>query len=330
MHSLDQQVIEQALNWLQRGKTVWLCTVLHSWGSAPRAPGAMLVADGEGDWQGSLSGGCIEEDFLMRLRQGAWQRCSERVRYGGDGLTSPVQLPCGGVLDVLVERFTAQPDALALFGAMQSALQGGPLLARYVSPGISHEWQHVPALPVLRYDDDSVVVPVGAVHTVIIAGYSSVAADSIRFALMLGFNVVVCEHREAEFAQLCRSVTASDNLLCVQLHPARYLAQHGASAATAILCLTHDPRVDDLTLMEAVHTEAFYIGAMGSVKNSQRRLQRLAAIEELSAQDLARIHAPVGLPIGSKTPAEIALATLADIVRVKNGVAQMQEDRHHA
>ncbi|ADU71330.1 XdhC family protein [Pantoea sp. At-9b] len=323
MLSLDQRVIDQGLLWLQQGKVIWLCTVLHSWGSAPRSPGAMLVADAEGHWSGSLSGGCIEEDFLARVQQGAYPHVSERVRYGAEGLTPPVQLPCGGVLDVLVERLEPQERSLALLGAMQEALSGGPLLTRYITLGCDHEWQPLATgapLPLLRYDDDSAVLPVGAVTTVLIAGYSAVASDCIRLALMLGFRVVVCEHRDAEFEQLQAASGTSENLHCVQQHPARYLEQSGASAGTAILCLTHDPRVDDLTLMEAVHTPAFYIGAMGSAKNSQKRLQRLAELGGLSEQALARIHAPVGLPIGSKTPGEIALATLADIVRVRNGL----------
>ncbi|MDE1186575.1 MAG: XdhC family protein [Pantoea sp.] len=323
MLSLDQRVIDQALLWLQQGKTIWLCTVLHSWGSAPRSPGAMLVADAQGNWVGSLSGGCIEEDFLMRLQQGAYPRPSEQVRYGAEGLAPPVQLPCGGILDVLVECIAPQERSLALLSAMQDALSGGSLLTRYITLGVEHEWQILaPGTPqtLLRYDDNSAVLPVGAVTTVFIAGYSAVANDCIRLALMLGFRVVVCEHRDAEFDQLCAAVQPADNLHCFRQHPARYLEKSGASAGTAILCLTHDPRVDDLTLMEAVNTPAFYIGAMGSAKNSQRRFQRLAELGGLPEQALARIHAPIGLPIGSKTPGEIALATLADIVRVRNGL----------
>ncbi|KAB8307935.1 XdhC family protein [Erwinia endophytica] len=323
MLSLDQRVIDQALLWLRQGQTVWLCTVLHSWGSAPRSPGAMLAANTQGQWTGSLSGGCIEEDFLARLQQGAYPHPSERVRYGEKGLPPPVQLPCGGILDVLVERFTPQERALTLLASMQTALSGGPLLARYVTLGHDHQWQVLASgspLPELRYDDNSVVLPLGAVTTVLIAGYSAVASECIRLALMLGFRVLVCEHRDAEFEQLRATRPDGENLYLIRQHPACYLEQSGASAATAILCLTHDPRIDDLTLMEAVNTPAFYIGAMGSAKNSQRRLQRLAERGGLSAPALARIHAPIGLAIGSKTPAEIALAALADIVRVRNGL----------
>ncbi|HDS1153052.1 TPA: XdhC family protein [Pluralibacter gergoviae] len=322
MQSLDSRVVDRALSWLTAGKTVWLCTVLHSWGSAPRAPGAMLVADAAGGWLGSLSGGCIEEDFLQRLRAGSWPRASERVRYGAEGLTPPVSLPCGGVLDVLIERFEADAAALALFRAMRSALGGGAQIVRYISIGGDREWQPVasPAtLPALRYDDDSAVLPVGGVSTLFLAGYSAVADECLRFALQLGFRAVVCEHRDAEFAQLLGRAGDNENVQCLRQHPARYLELQGAGPATAILCLTHDPRIDDLTLMEAVNTDAFYIGAMGSANNSRRRMQRLAELGGLSAAELARIRAPVGIAIGSKTPAEIALSALAEIVQVKNG-----------
>lgn len=323
MLSLDQRVVDQGLQWLQQGNALWLCTVLHSWGSAPRSPGAIMVANAQGNWIGSLSGGCIEEDFLTRLQRGAYSHPSEQVRYGAQGLVPPVPLPCGGVLDVLVERIEPHERSLALLHAMQAALGGGPRITRYITLGLNHEWQTLAAdesLPALRYDDNSAVVPIGPVTTILIAGYSSVACECIRLALMLGFNVAVCEHRDVEFEQLLSTLPDSENLHVHRQHPVRYLEQTGATSGTAILCLTHDPRIDDLTLMEAVMTPAFYIGAMGSAQNSQRRLQRLTERGGLSPQALARIHAPVGLPIGSKTPGEIALATLADIVRVKNGV----------
>jgi len=126
----------------------------------------------------------------------------------------------------------------------------------------------------------------------------------------------VCENRpEAldNFAPQLRS-----NVTLLRQFPAKFIEDGGCHANTAIVALTHDPRMDDLTLMEAIHTPAFYIGAMGSLRNSARRRQRLQQIAEFSPQELERIHAPIGLPLGSKTPAEIALAVMADIVQQKN------------
>ncbi|AUX93236.1 XdhC family protein [Mixta gaviniae] len=321
MQSLDQQVIACALKWHRQGAAVWLCTVLHSWGSAPRAPGAMLVANPQGAFCGSLSGGCIEDDFLARLQQGAFLRDSQLARYGEGGLDATVRLPCGGVLEVLVERLPADAATLAHLELLQRALAGGDRLIKQVIIGqrARLETARDDGPRTLHYDCDSVSLPIGSVPTLLLAGYSTVAGECLRLALMLGMQVVVCEHRDAFWQQLQTHHPEQPALRCVNQHPARYLELHGATAQTAVICATHDPRVDDLALLEAVNTPAFYLGAMGSASNSQQRLARLRRIGELDEGSLRRIHAPVGLPIGSKTPTEIALAIMADIVRVKNG-----------
>lgn len=321
MQSLDQQVIACALKWHRQGAAVWLCTVLHSWGSAPRAPGAMLVANPQGAFCGSLSGGCIEDDFLARLQQGAFLRDSQLARYGEGGLDATVRLPCGGVLEVLVERLPADAATLAHLELLQRALAGGDRLIKQVIIGqrARLETARDDGPRTLHYDCDSVSLPIGSVPTLLLAGYSTVAGECLRLALMLGMQVVICEHRDAFWQQLQTHHPEQPALRCVNQHPARYLELHGATAQTAVICATHDPRVDDLALLEAVDTPAFYLGAMGSASNSQQRLARLRRIGELDEGNLRRIHAPVGLPIGSKTPTEIALAIMADIVRVKNG-----------
>lgn len=321
MQSLDQQVIARALQWHQQGECVWLCTVLHSWGSAPRSPGALLAANQQGDFCGSLSGGCIEEDFLARLQQGSFNAASQRIRYGEGGLATSTRLPCGGVLEVLIERLPPDRVSLNHLQRLQQALAGGERLLKHIVNGqpAQLESDSAPTPRTLRYDSDSVSIPVGSVPTLLLAGYSAVAGECLRLALMLGMQVTVCEHRDAFWQQLHDNHAPQPHLHCINQHPARYLELHGATDQTAVICATHDPRVDDLALLEAVNTPAFYLGAMGSASNSQQRLARLHRIGELEESQLQRIHAPVGLPIGSKTPMEIALAIMADIVRVKNG-----------
>ena len=321
MLSLDQQVIARALQWHQQGECVWLCTVLHSWGSAPRAPGALMAANQQGDFCGSLSGGCIEDDFLARLRQGSFHAASQRVRYGEGGLDSAIRLPCGGVLEVLIERLTPDAASLAHLQRLQQALAGGDRLLKQVITGqpaqLETDRSQLPGA--VRYDGDSATIPVGSVSTLLLAGYSTVAGECLRLGLMLGMQVILCEHRDEVWRQLQQNHQPEPHLRVIQQHPARYLELHGATDRTAVICTTHDARVDDLTLLEAVNTPAFYLGAMGSARNSQQRLARLQRIGELDERQLQRIYAPIGLPIGSKTPMEIALAIMADIVRVKNG-----------
>jgi xanthine dehydrogenase accessory factor len=133
--------------------------------------------------------------------------------------------------------------------------------------------------------------------------------------LALGYEVIVCEPRDELRAGFMMPGVAVHNIL-----PAVYIAGGGCHSATAVVALTHDPRLDDLTLLEAVRTEAFYIGAMGSQRTSEKRLERLARIGRLDDENLQKIHAPIGLRLGSKTPAEIAMAVMADILRVSNGM----------
>ncbi|MGD9427407.1 XdhC family protein [Pantoea sp. NSTU24] len=320
MITLDQRVINAALSSCQAGQIVWLCTVLRTYGSSPRAPGTLMTVNENGEYCGSLSGGCIEEDFLAQLAAGAYRASSQRVRYGEGGIRPDVRLPCGGSLEIVIECLPPDDATLALLTAMQAALRGGQPVVRIIQPGERAQWEVIATdrrLPALDASEQ-LLLPVGAIPELFIAGYSTVAHECIRLGQMLGFHVRVCEHRPEKLAELETHFSGADNVTLVSQHPARWLELNGAHAAVAIVALTHDPRIDDLTMMEAIATPAFYIGIMGSAKNSEKRRARLQQIAGMDTTELDRIHAPIGLPIGSKTPAEIALSVMADIVRVKN------------
>jgi xanthine dehydrogenase accessory factor len=319
MQPLDLQVIRQAIEWLNTGQPIWLCTVIASFGSSPRPPGAMLVARGDGASCGSLSGGCIEDDFLQRLAEGGFAEPIALVRYGAGSDAPQVRLPCGGVLEVLVERLDAQADNLEHLRRLEAALLGKERVLR--------QWR-LPFSPAQLLEDteegprvercaERLRIRFGAAQRLIIAGVSSVALFCAQFAAALDFEVIICEPRE-EFQQPLQL----DNVRLEPILPARYIAEGGCHHATAVVALTHDPRLDDLTMMEAVRSCAFYIGVMGSKTTSAKRMERLQRIVGMDDATLDRIHAPIGLALGSKTPAEIALAVLADIVRVRNGIAR--------
>ncbi|MFJ3486483.1 XdhC family protein [Pseudomonas sp. NPDC090202] len=317
MKQLDLQVIQKAREWLAAGKPVWLCTVLSTFGSAPRGPGAMLVAQASGEHRGSLSGGCVEDDFLQRLADDAFARCNQVVRYGEGGLAPSVKLPCGGVLDVLLEYVEPGVEADAHLAAVQQALTGGELVRRDIVLG-SNERRHHPASmddPRVLRDGERVSLRVGAAQRLLLAGLSPVAEYCASFALSLGYEVILCDPREEVTAGF-----AMPGVELVPVLPAVFISAGGCHGSTAVVALTHDPRLDDLTLLEAVRTRAFYIGAMGSQRTSASRRERLARIGGLKEAALARIHAPIGLQLGSKTPAEIAVAVMADIIRVASGV----------
>lgn len=321
LQQLDLQVIHQAQAWLAAGRPIWLCTVLATFGSAPRGPGALLVALGSGEHRGSLSGGCVEEDFLQRIATNGLRPVNQIVRYGDGGLAPDVALPCGGVLEVLVEYLAADDAAREHLDALEQALAGRRFAVRSVSLGgtgrrLRAATADDPRIEVLAH---AVNIRVGAVCRVIIAGLSPVAEFCASFAVALGYEVILCDPRPEVLAGVSLPGVTIEPML-----PALFIAQGGCHAATAVVALTHDPRLDDLTLMEAVRTDAFYIGAMGSRRTSDKRIERLARIGGLEPSALERIHAPIGLCLGSKTPAEIAIAVIADILRVSNGVSRAQ------
>lgn len=317
MQQLDLQVIQQARAWLAEGRPVWLCTVLATFGSAPRGPGAILACLATGEHRGSLSGGCVEDDFLQRVGNDEFAPVSQVVRYGEGGLAPTLALPCGGVLDVLVEYLAPTADSASHLKAIEAAFAGAAIVTRKVLLGTEQRSIGPGYMDSARVavDAEQVAIRIGAVQRLVLAGLSPVAEYCASFALALGYEVILCEPRQ--------EVLAGFSLPGVQVRevlPAVFIADGGCHAATAVVALTHDPRLDDLTLLEAVRTQAFYIGAMGSRRTSSKRFERLARIGGLSQASLQRIHAPIGLNLGSKTPAEIAMAVMADILRVSNGI----------
>lgn len=322
MQHLDLQVVRRALEWSQAGQPIWLCTVLATYGSAPRAPGSLLVVNAQGQWLGSLSGGCVEEAFLEQVAQGKFARAVTVVRYGeGDDAQARVSLPCGGVLDVLVEHMLPGCEVQAHLQQMVSALRGQQRLIREVDLSSGARSLFADREQGLRIEReiDRVRVRVGAAQRLLLAGYSSVSQVCAEFAVGLGFEVILCDPREEVIADV-----VLENVEIRRQLPSQFIAEGGCHCDTAVVALTHDPRIDDLAMIEAVRTDAFYIGVMGSLQTSQKRLERLSRVGGLTDAELARIHAPIGLNIGSRTPAEIALAVLADIVRVRSGVSRDQ------
>lgn len=317
MQQLDLRVIRQALEWSGAEQIIWLCTVVATFGSSPRPPGALLVAREDGSFCGSLSGGCIEDDFLERVARGCFPEPLSLVRYGDGGDAPQVRLPCGGVMDVLIERLCPNASTLDYLLRLEGALMGqGRLIRQWCL--LKGEVELLPDTcpgPRVQRDGHYVRARIGAAQKLVIAGMSTVALYCAQFAVALDFEVVICEPREEQ-----QNFPEMENVTTLKILPARYIAEGGCHSATAVVALTHDPRLDDLTMMEAVNSQAFYIGVMGSQATSAKRFERLRRIAGMTDVTLERISAPIGLALGSKTPAEIALAVLADVLRVKNGI----------
>ncbi|RUR33205.1 XdhC family protein [Vreelandella nanhaiensis] len=316
MQHLDLQVIERALQWANQGHVVWLCTVLTTFGSSPREPGAVMAACSKEQFIGSLSGGCIEENFLERLEKEIHSASPvQLIHYGGED-DDTVRLPCGGRLSVLVERLEPSADTLIHLEVVHATLMGRRPLIRHVLLDGSRKRFIVPEGPgpAVTCDEHAAYLRIGPSLRLIIAGISTVAVPCAQFAQALGFEVIVCDPR--------KEMRRDFNIPGVEVQavlPSLFIASGACHAATAIVALTHDPRIDDLAMIEAVRTDAFYIGVMGSTKTSAQRAERLRRSGGLTDTDIARIVMPIGLNLGSKTPAEIALATMADIMRTYRG-----------
>ena len=325
MRHLDLQVIQQAREWACTHETIWLCTVLGTYGSSPRAPGSMLVATGDGQHVGSLSGGCVEEAFIESLQDGAFSRSATLVRYGESQEESQrLQLPCGGVLEVLIERLDVNDELKVHLEVLEATLLGRKRLVRRVNPETGRYRVVLDESPggpaVTRDDQGQVEIRVGPALRLILAGISPVAGFCAQFARALGYEVIVCDPRD----EVRREFIAAGHAEGIEVQaalPALFVASGACHEATAVVALTHDPRIDDPAMVEAVRTPAFYIGVMGSKRTSQKRAERLKRSGGLNDEEIARIHMPIGMDLGSKAPAEIALSVVADVMRIYNGKA---------
>ena len=316
MQAVDQQVLDQVCEWLKADESCWLATVVQTWGSSPRPVGSLLTCNRAGQVRGSLSGGCVEDDLLEKLTSGELAR--ERAQFFQYGITPEeterLGLPCGGHLNIVVEPLPANDAFRGHFGHLRERVAGRRSVRRIVNlrngaTAIDDVDAHAP----LDYDDQAEILThtYGPQRQLFIIGSGMVSSYVAEMAQVLDYQVTVCDpraHLLDEFS--VPGVTKINDM------PDDAIEKHANDPLTAIVALTHDPRIDDMGMMVALKTDAFYIGAMGSTRTSANRRERLKALE-LTDEEIARLHAPIGLPIGSKTPPEIAVAILAEITAVR-------------
>ncbi len=313
-YGTDEAVLQTASVWLQQGHDVLLVTVLKTWGSSPRPAGSLFILRDDGVTAGSVSGGCVEEDLVQRYRT---KQLSETyptcIDYGVDRVDAGrFGLPCGGRLELLIEQLH---DAVQL-QRLLDALQHHELIARCVDlqtgevslQGTSAEQDFV-------YTDRYVRKILGPQWQMLLIGAGHLSHYVSQLGLMLGYRVIVCDPR-AEYAGAWQ-VTGTE---LTSLMPDDAVQQYAQQPRSIVLALTHDPKLDDMALLDALTSPAFYVGAIGSQRNCDARRQRLRDLG-ITAVQLQRLHAPVGLSIGSHTPPEIAVSILAEITRQRN-VAQ--------
>ena len=317
MENADLQVLSQLTDWIRQGEKCWLCTVVKTWGSSPRPVGSLLCCNSAGQLAGSLSGGCIEDDLLEKLQAGELAADKPRLHvYGAtDEEAERFNLPCGGQLHVVIEPVTGQRD-LPLFEHIVERLNARQCVERTVDIATGEmrvedrdRFRHLQFSGDLP-NDQWLTQTYGPRFRLFLIGASQVAMYLAEFAQKLDYQVVVCDPREEMIDQWPVAGVQLINAM-----PDDAVRAH-ADAFSAIVALTHDPRIDDMGLMEALKTDAFFIGAMGSTRTSAKRRERLKLLD-LTEQEIDRLHAPVGLDIGSKTPAEIAISILAQLTSLR-------------
>lgn len=319
----DLEVLAAATDWLKAGQRVALATVLRTWGSSPRPPGSLLAISDAGRCVGSVSGGCIEQELVSRQRAGELAGPGPTlVDFGVDReAAGRLGLPCGGRLELLVEHLTAAEPV----GALLARLHRGELVARRVCLDTGEVSLHPGIGGVeLELTERDVIRTFGPAWQLLLIGDGQIARHLASMARQLDYWVTICDPREGPgggppLAGVRYSRRMPDEAVGAMRDRPR----------SAIVALAHDPRQDDLGLSAALETPAFYIGALGSSRSARARRARLQALGHSDSQ-IARVHGPAGLPIGSKRPAEIALSILAEITAVRNGVAQPSAERSQA
>jgi xanthine dehydrogenase accessory factor len=312
MESLDLQVLRTVRQWHLDGHAVCLLTVVQTWGSAPRVPGAMVAIRGDGAVVGSVSGGCVEDDLIERVRrEGHARQPPSMVTYGVTrDDAARYGLPCGGTLQLVQESVT---DSGWIDQLLQAVSRHARVCRRLdMNRGtVSIECTDA-ALQRPQLADDAFVTWHGPRWRLLMIGAGQLSQLLASMAQALDYEVLVCDPRE-EYA----AGWQVDGTHYLPGMPDDVVLQIRPDAHTAIVALTHDPKLDDMALLEALKSTAFYVGALGSQRNSERRRERLALFD-LSPQQISRLHGPIGLAIGSRQPAEIAVSILAHMTAVKN------------
>ncbi len=318
MDSIDLEVLKTCGLWIKTGRQCALVTVVKTWGSSPRPEGATLAICEDGRVVGSVSGGCIEDDLIERVRnEGIVRTTPEIVTYG---ITADdahrFGLPCGGTIQLAIEPLSEKSKIDELLHRLQAhelvarqlELSTGDVSLEPAAAGLS-----------LQLSSTTLTTVHGPRWRLLIIGAGQLSRFLASIAVGMDYHVTVCDPRE-EY----RDGWQVEGVQVVHAMPDDIVLEMCLDSRSAVVALTHDPKLDDLALMEALKSDAFYVGAIGSRANNAKRRERLKEFD-LTDMDLAKLHGPIGLYIGSKTPAEIAISILAEMTAVKNKVLLPRE-----
>lgn len=314
MNSLDVEVLRTAAAWLAQGRRVVLGIVVRTWGSSPRPPGSLMIIRDDGQVAGSVSGGCIEDDLIWRVRQGELAPAlPQSTTYGATAQEAQrFGLPCGGTVQVVLEPLGGQ----ARIAELLRAIEQHRLVQRRLdmaSGGVTIE--AVDQGDAVRYDGRTLITVHGPRTRLLIIGGGQLSRYLAAMAVMLDYDVTVCDPRQ----EYHEGWSALEGVRLSTAMPDDEVVAMRLDASTAVVAVTHDPKLDDMGLMEALKTPAFYIAAIGSLRNNRARRERLLEFE-LTQQQVDALRGPAGLNLGGKTPPEIALSVISEMTAVRRGV----------
>lgn len=314
MDNLDLDVLKTALAWTDSGRRATLGTVVRTWGSAPRPIGAMMAIRDDGQVIGSVSGGCIEDDLIAKVKDGKLAaKLPESVRYGVSAdQANQFGLPCGGTVEMVLEPLTPQSDIRGLLADLESHRIVKRTLD--LTTAVTHRTDATGA-DVLAFDGKALTTIHGPRYRLLIIGAGQLSKYLATMAIPLDYQVTVCDPRD-EYQEQWHDLP---QVTMTKEMPDDTVIAMNLDRNSAVVALTHDPKLDDLALMEALKSPAFYVGALGSKRNNDKRRERLLEFD-VTQEEVLRLRGPVGLDIGAKTPSEIAVSILAEMTALKRGV----------
>jgi xanthine dehydrogenase accessory factor len=313
MDNVDLNILRQVVAWRAGGHRVVMGTVTRTWGSAPRPVGSVVAVRDDGAIAGSVSGGCIEDDLIERTRAQALAATRpEVVRYGVSGdEAARFGLPCGGTLELVLEPLQEHSQVETLLKLLQEGAQVRRELDLATGAVVLSEPE---GADVVVLGEHKLLTTHGPNWRLLVVGAGQMTHYLAQMAQALDYQVFVCDPRE-EYVP----TEPLPGVRYLRDMPDDAVAGLKPDAHTAVIALTHDPKLDDLALMEALNSPCFYVGAIGSRINQAKRKQRLAEHFDLSETVLARLHGPVGIKNGARTPPEIAVSILAELTAVRYG-----------
>ena len=325
MLSSDHTILSSLLEALTQGEQPWLVTVTGTIGSSPRPVGSLVVFRADGSQIGSVSGGCVEEDLIEQLLAGTFH--GPAVHFTEYGVSAEDNekwgLPCGGRLELAIQQLDAK-DTDWVAGARQAMVERRTVLRRVDCISGESLLSATDRFTALEKSEECLSHCFGPRQRLLLVGAGQLAANLSTLALAMDYEVLLTDSREWALDQW-----QGPDIEKILGLPDDVVREYGSDELSAVITLSHDPRVDDMALMEALESAAWYVGALGSVRTTEKRIARLLKLG-VEEKALARLHAPVGLSIGSKTTMEIAVSIMAQLTQLRRDKDRSNQTKRRA